>query len=60
MAFFFLPAKDFISSLMEKDPTKRFTCEQALRHPWLDTHTQNAIHRLTKRHKINTGIDVQS
>ncbi|KAG7254189.1 hypothetical protein CRUP_026678 [Coryphaenoides rupestris] len=26
-------AKDFISSLMEKDPTLRYTCEQALRHP---------------------------
>ncbi|MGH0136905.1 UNVERIFIED_CONTAM: hypothetical protein FKN15_036747 [Acipenser sinensis] len=27
-------AKDFISSLMEKDPNKRYTCDQALRHPW--------------------------
>lgn len=30
----FFPAKDFINSLMEKDPSKRYTCEQALRHPW--------------------------
>lgn len=29
-----LPAKDFIQHLMEKDPGKRFTCEQALQHPW--------------------------
>ncbi|XP_077373825.1 calcium/calmodulin-dependent protein kinase 1Db isoform X1 [Festucalex cinctus] len=28
-------AKDFISSLMEKDPEKRFTCDQALEHPWI-------------------------
>jgi serine/threonine protein kinase len=28
------PAKDFIRHLMEKDPEKRFTCEQALQHPW--------------------------
>lgn len=28
------PAKDFIRHLMEKDPKKRFTCEQALQHPW--------------------------
>ncbi|NWW30786.1 KCC1A kinase, partial [Panurus biarmicus] len=27
-------AKDFIQHLMEKDPGKRFTCEQALQHPW--------------------------
>ncbi|NXF78217.1 KCC1D kinase, partial [Sclerurus mexicanus] len=27
-------AKDFIQHLMEKDPNKRFTCEQALQHPW--------------------------
>lgn len=35
----FFPAKDFISCLMEKDPSKRFTCEQALRHPWWGKHT---------------------
>ncbi|KAF7246603.1 Calcium/calmodulin-dependent protein kinase type 1D [Varanus komodoensis] len=27
-------AKDFIRNLMEKDPNKRYTCEQAARHPW--------------------------
>lgn len=27
-------AKDFISHLMEKNPEKRFTCDQALQHPW--------------------------
>ncbi|XP_027899899.1 calcium/calmodulin-dependent protein kinase type 1D [Xiphophorus couchianus] len=39
-------AKDFISCLMEKDPTKRFTCEQALRHPWIagDTALCKNIH----------------
>lgn len=37
--FSFLTAKDFISCLMEKDPAKRFTCEQASRHPWWETHT---------------------
>ncbi|XP_018517275.1 calcium/calmodulin-dependent protein kinase type 1D [Lates calcarifer] len=28
-------AKDFIRSMMEKNPMKRFTTEQALRHPWI-------------------------
>lgn len=27
-------AKHFISCLMEKDPEKRFTCDQSLEHPW--------------------------
>ncbi len=27
-------AKDFIRHLMELDPKKRYTCEQAIRHPW--------------------------
>jgi len=27
-------AKDFINCLMEKDPEKRITCDQALQHPW--------------------------
>lgn len=31
-------AKHFISCLMEKDPEKRFTCDQALQHPWWETN----------------------
>jgi calcium/calmodulin-dependent protein kinase I len=30
-----LLAKDFIRHLMEMDVKRRFTCEQALEHPWL-------------------------
>ncbi|XP_069621313.1 calcium/calmodulin-dependent protein kinase type 1D [Ranitomeya imitator] len=39
-------AKDFIGHLMEKDPSKRYTCEQALRHPWIagDTALCKNIH----------------
>ncbi|XP_053319250.1 calcium/calmodulin-dependent protein kinase type 1D isoform X2 [Spea bombifrons] len=39
-------AKDFIHHLMEKDPSKRYTCEQALRHPWIagDTALCKNIH----------------
>ncbi|KAM7423406.1 hypothetical protein PAMA_011118 [Pampus argenteus] len=32
-------AKDFIRNMMEKNPTKRFTTEQALRHPWIAEDT---------------------
>ncbi|KAF3689404.1 Calcium/calmodulin-dependent protein kinase type 1G [Channa argus] len=32
-------AKDFIRNLMEKSPMKRFTAEQALRHPWISGDT---------------------
>lgn len=44
-------AKDFISSLMEKDPSRRFTCEQALRHPWIagDTALCKNIHESVSR-----------
>ncbi|OWK02751.1 CAMK1, partial [Cervus elaphus hippelaphus] len=40
-------AKDFIRHLMEKDPEKRFTCEQALQHPWIagDTALDKNIHQ---------------
>ncbi|OQR98993.1 protein kinase [Achlya hypogyna] len=30
-------AQDFVTHLLERDPTKRFTAEQALTHPWFDT-----------------------
>ncbi|NWT71028.1 KCC1G kinase, partial [Prunella himalayana] len=36
-------AKDFIRHLLEKNPSARFTCEQALRHPWINGNT--ALHR---------------
>lgn len=31
---FWFTAKDFICHLMEKEPSKRYTCDQALQHPW--------------------------
>lgn len=31
-------AKDFIVHLMEKDPSTRYTCDQALQHPWYLSH----------------------
>lgn len=31
-------AKDFIRNMMQKHPKKRFSTEQALRHPWWVTH----------------------
>uniref|UniRef100_A0AAY4B928 Protein kinase domain-containing protein n=1 Tax=Denticeps clupeoides TaxID=299321 RepID=A0AAY4B928_9TELE len=39
-------AKDFIVHLMEKDPKIRYTCEQALQHPWIagDTALDKNIH----------------
>ncbi|KAG9477821.1 hypothetical protein GDO78_013023 [Eleutherodactylus coqui] len=39
-------AKDFIRHLLEREPEKRFTCEQALQHPWIsgDTALERDIH----------------
>ncbi|XP_026876355.1 calcium/calmodulin-dependent protein kinase type 1D [Electrophorus electricus] len=44
-------AKDFISSLMEKDPAKRYSCEQALCHAWIagDTALCKNIHESVSR-----------
>ncbi|XP_070814286.1 calcium/calmodulin-dependent protein kinase type 1D-like [Chaetodon trifascialis] len=36
-------AKDFIRNLMEKNPTKRFLTEQALKHPWIAGNTANDL-----------------
>ncbi|NXG63299.1 KCC1G kinase, partial [Hemiprocne comata] len=36
-------AKDFIRHLLEKNPNTRFTCEEALQHPWINGNT--ALHR---------------
>uniref|UniRef100_A0A667YHJ3 Calcium/calmodulin-dependent protein kinase IGa n=1 Tax=Myripristis murdjan TaxID=586833 RepID=A0A667YHJ3_9TELE len=40
-------AKDFIRNMMEKNPTKRFTTEQALKHPWIigDTAREQDIYQ---------------
>ncbi|XP_008314382.2 LOW QUALITY PROTEIN: calcium/calmodulin-dependent protein kinase type 1D [Cynoglossus semilaevis] len=47
----FISAKDFIRSLMEKDPIRRFSCEQALTHPWIagDTALCKNIHESVSR-----------
>ncbi|XP_042571058.1 calcium/calmodulin-dependent protein kinase type 1D-like isoform X1 [Cyprinus carpio] len=44
-------AKDFINNLMQKDPEKRLTCEEALRHPWIagDTALCKNIHESVSR-----------
>merc|ERR1719443_165422 len=35
-------AKDFVRSLMEVNPTKRLSAQQALEHPWI-TNTRDAL-----------------
>ncbi|KAL7857647.1 hypothetical protein AOLI_G00177490 [Acnodon oligacanthus] len=44
-------AKDFISNLMQKNPEKRFTCDEALQHPWIagDTALRKNIHESVSR-----------
>jgi len=39
--------KDFIHSLLQVDPTRRFNCDQALNHPWIehkDALPQDPLH----------------
>lgn len=46
-------AKDFIVHLMEKDPSQRYTCEQALQHPWYEFrhHTETNHQWYCKSHQ---------
>lgn len=39
MCAHFVTAKDFIRLLMERDPKKRYSCTQALQHPWIASNT---------------------
>ncbi|KAI3370513.1 hypothetical protein L3Q82_025277, partial [Scortum barcoo] len=36
-------AKDFIRNMMQKNPTKRYLTEQALRHPWIAENTAKDV-----------------
>ncbi|KAK9967089.1 hypothetical protein ABG768_001506 [Culter alburnus] len=49
-------AKDFIRHMLEKNPTKRYTTEQALAHPWIigDTaHNDNIIKSVCEQMQKN-------
>ncbi|XP_030632789.1 calcium/calmodulin-dependent protein kinase IGa [Chanos chanos] len=49
-------AKDFIRNMLEKNPKKRFTTEQALRHPWIIGETagaQNIYHSVCEQIQKN-------
>jgi calcium-dependent protein kinase len=35
--------KDFVQSLLQVDPDRRLTAEQALRHPWIELNDANPI-----------------
>lgn len=36
-------AKDLVSQMLEVDPEKRITVEEALQHPWIKVQTTNCI-----------------
>ncbi|KAI0638956.1 kinase-like domain-containing protein [Trametes polyzona] len=40
-------AKDFVKSLLNPDPSKRPTAEEALKHKWLTDHSPSTEHDLT-------------
>ena len=39
-------AQDFLDKLLEVEPLKRLSCEEALSHPWLDSirNQQQSVH----------------
>ena len=44
-------AKDFVSSLLRKNPKHRLTADQALKHPWLRA-TEDAIQTMRMSHTV--------
>jgi len=62
-----LMAKDLILRLLDKDPSRRLTAEQALQHPWLKSHSlseesevKTTRDRIFLKNSINRVIDVQA
>uniref|UniRef100_I3MRM4 calcium/calmodulin-dependent protein kinase n=1 Tax=Ictidomys tridecemlineatus TaxID=43179 RepID=I3MRM4_ICTTR len=53
-------AKDFIRNLMEKDPNKRYTCEQAARHPWIAGQAFNATAVVRHMRRLHLGSSLDS
>ena len=53
-------AKHFVSKLMQQNPSKRLTPEEALNHPWLTQNTKQPkihnklLHKLQEFHKPST------
>lgn len=54
-------AKDLVSQMLEVDPEKRITVEEALQHPWIKVQTTNCIQGnispLHRCQQANLGLD---
>ncbi|CAN8064192.1 unnamed protein product [Agarophyton chilense] len=50
-------AKDLICALLEKDPKKRFTVEQALQHPWVTDQRVPDAESLQTKNSIHEELD---
>jgi len=46
-------AKDFVNCLLEMNPLKRYSCEEALRHPWL----AQELHEHQMQNANGSGLD---
>eukprot|EP00585_Thalassiosira_rotula_P004822 CAMPEP_0196143164 /NCGR_PEP_ID=MMETSP0910-20130528/12763_1 /TAXON_ID=49265 /ORGANISM="Thalassiosira rotula, Strain GSO102" /LENGTH=383 /DNA_ID=CAMNT_0041404575 /DNA_START=13 /DNA_END=1164 /DNA_ORIENTATION=+ len=51
-------ARDFVLQLLQKDPRKRMTVEQALHHPWLVRHTANDVVMVDEARQDNLSVEV--
>jgi len=50
-------AKDFVSQLTEKDPEKRLSVKEALRHPWLaEPVTEHDVKKAAKQAPVSQNI----
>lgn len=56
--FNFFTAKDFIVHLMKKNSNERFTCDQALQHPWYVSFVMSSLQHKPFKWKVYLKIQI--
>jgi len=51
-------AMQFISRLLQKDPRKRMTVDQALNHPWIRKHVNIHVFQTEENRQDNSSVEV--
>merc|ERR1712013_760162 len=51
-------ARQFVSRLLQKDPRKRMTVDQALDHPWIVKHVNIRVLEVEEERQDNSSVEV--
>merc|ERR1712013_194750 len=51
-------ARQFVSRLLQKDPRKRMTVDQALNHPWIVKHANIHALQIEEERQDNSSVEV--